>query len=266
VTEASTGDVGVQVHAKTKPPQDNTNEDIRLTADPEAEEKIAKLSNGLHLTRVGMILAHPAREYVFSVNELLLAAAGHAAAVASSPEEGQRFVVMKARPVLETEKDIEGVATIEAYQVSDQCVEMASKSVFKQSKTDPRVAKSADDCCFLVEKKEQRKATVEHFVARVFDIVRPLDGVPFTSFLSTGFAVENRMTEPQDAEAMASYLRNRRSKPFIQTVADMHFLLFLCNLLDSNTEMPVLCNTIVENKAGELDGFQLMINCYAGLE
>ena len=35
------------------------------------------------------------------MNELLLAAAGHAAAVASSPEEGQRFVVMKARPVLE---------------------------------------------------------------------------------------------------------------------------------------------------------------------
>ena len=46
-----------------------------------------------------------------------------------------------------------------ARQVSDQCVEMASKSVFKQSKTDPRVAKSADDCCFLVEKKEQVRAS-----------------------------------------------------------------------------------------------------------
>ena len=46
----------------------------------------------------------------------------------------------------------------------------------------------------------------------------------------------------------------------------MHFLLFLSNLLDMNTEMSVLCNTIVEGKADELDGFQLMINCYAGLE
>ena len=90
--------------------------------------------------------------------------------------------------------------------------------------------------------------------------------MPFTSFLSTGFAVENRMTEPQDAEAMASYLRRNKSKPFLQTVSDLHFLLFLSNILDMNSEMPVLCNTIVEGKASELDGFQLMINCYAGIE
>ena len=73
VTDAATGDVGVQVHAIYEPPQDNTNEDIRLTADPEAEEKIAKLSNGLHLTRVGMsacphassLPAHPIHAALF---------------------------------------------------------------------------------------------------------------------------------------------------------------------------------------------------------
>jgi hypothetical protein len=64
---------------------------------------------------------------------------------------------------------------------------------------------------------------VEHFVARVFDVGRSLGGSPFASFLSSGFAVENRPTEPQDANAMASYLRGRRSKgePFIRTVADL---------------------------------------------
>ena len=111
-----------------------------------------------------------------------------------------------------------------------------------------------------------RKATTEHFIARVFDIQRSLNGAPFASFLSAGFPVENRPTEPQDAEAMASYLRRRKSEPFLRTVSDLHFLLFLSNLLDMNTEMSVLCNTIVEGKASELDGFQLMINCYAGLE
>lgn len=52
---------------------------------------------------------------------------------------------------------------------------------------------------------------------------------------------------------MALYLRGRRSRgePFIRTVADLHFLLFLANLLDMNTEMPVLvreecCNTSFE--------------------
>jgi len=33
-----------------------------------------------------------------------------------------------------------------------------------------------------------------------------------------------------------------------------------------NTEMSVLCTTIVEGRDTDLDGFQLMINCYAGLE
>ena len=44
---------------------------------------------------------------------------------------------------------------------------------------------------------------------------------------------------------MANYLRGRRSRgePFIRTVADLHFLLFLSNLLDMSTEMPVLCST-----------------------
>ena len=151
--------------------------------------------------------------------------------------------------------------------MTDQCVELAAREAFYESKTDPRVAKTAADCTFVVEKKEQRKASVEHFVARVFDIVRPLDGSPFSSFLTSGFAVEHRPTESQEA-AFGTYLRNRRSRgePFIKSVADLHFLLFLANFLDLASEMPVLCQAILEGKAGELDGFQLMINSYAGLD
>jgi len=268
VTDSATGEAGVQVHSIYEPKQDCTDSVIRVLDDPEGEERLTKLCAMLQITRVGVIIAHPARDYVFSVNELTLAAKLHAQAIEADAESGKHFVLMKARPVLETEEDIQGVATVEAYQVTDQCVELAARDAFYESKTDPRVAKTATDCCFIVEKKEQRKATVEHFVARVFDVGRALDGVPFQSFLSSGFAVENRPTEPQDANAMASYLRARRSRgePFIRTVADVHFLLFLSNLLDMNTEMSVLCNTIVEGKEAELDGFQLMINCYAGLE
>jgi len=42
-------------------------------------------------------------------------------------------------------------------------------------------------------------------------------------------------------------------------VADLHFLLFISNLLDMNTEMSVLCTTIVEGRENDLEGFQLMI-------
>ena len=66
---------------------------------------------------------------------------------------------------------------------------------------------------------------------------------------------------------MTSYLRGRKGRePFLRTVADLHFLLFLANFLDINTDLPVLCSKIVEGKPEELDGFQMMINCYAGLD
>ena len=263
VTDEASGEPGVQVHAIYEPKQDCTSDSIVVHDDAEADEKLAKLAMMLGLTRVGVVIAHPAREYVFGVNELIYASRLHAQAVAADPENGKRFITMKARPVLETEEGIEGVATVEAYQVSDQAVELVGGDdpKFAESKTDPRVAKTKADCTFVVEKKEVRKATTEHFVARVFDVGRPVNGAPFASFLSSGFAVENRPTEPQDAQAMASYLRGRRSRgeAFIRTVADLHFLLFLANLLDMNTEMPVLCSTIVEERASELDGFQLMI-------
>jgi len=59
-----------------------------------------------------------------------------------------------------------------------------------QSKTDPRVAKTRADCTFVVEKKEQRKATVEHFVSRVFDIARP-----FQSFITSVRLQFNSLSE-----------------------------------------------------------------------
>merc|ERR1740117_2076528 len=151
--------------------------------------------------------------------------------------------MMKARPVLDSETNIDGVAIVEAYQVTDQCVEPAVRDepAFSQSKTDPRVAKTRADCTFVVEKKEQRKATVEHFVSRVFDIARP-----FQSFITSGFAIENRPTDPQTSERMASYLRARRSKgeSFLLAISDLHLLLFLSNLLDMSTDMPILCSKV----------------------
>ena len=52
----------------------------------------------------------------------------------------------------------------------------------------------------------------------------------------------------------------------MRTVSNLHFLLFLSNFIDMSTEMPVLCSTIVEERGNALDGFQMMINCYAGLD
>lgn len=264
--EDGEGAAGVEVHAIYEPKQDNTDKEIRLVDDAEGEAKADAVAAMLGLVRVGVVIAHPAREYAFTINELLLASKLHAACVEKEGEKGKRFVTVKARPVLEHETEIEGVATVEAYQMTDQCVALCAREggpAFTQSKTDPRVAKTAADCCFVVEKKEQRKAAVEHFISRVFDVARP-----FSSFLGTGFAVENRPSEPQAAHAMAEYLRNRasRKEPFLTTVSEFHLLCFLTNMLDMSADMPALCGKVREQSGDDLDGFQMMIRCYAGLD
>lgn len=261
--EDDEGKAGVQVHAVYEPKQESTSEDIALLENEAADQKMAALAAMLGLQCVGVMIAHPARQYAFSVDEIRLAARYHAEALKGDAEKGKLFVTMKARPVLEDEKDIEGIATMEAYQLTDQAVELCSRGAFYQSKTDPRVAKTAADCCFIIDKKEQRKATMEPFVARVFDIARP-----FSSFLGSGFAIENRETEPQTSQSLTNYVRQRRGRrePFLKTVSDLHLLLFLSNLLDMQADMPVLCSKVVEGKTDELDGFQMMIDCYAGLQ
>ena len=262
-TTDADGSCGVEVHAVYEPMQESSAETIQLLDDEQGEARIAALAAMLGLSRVGVMIAHPAREYAFSVDEIRLAAKLHQAALVVEPEKALGFVTMKARPVLQHE-EIEGVATMEAYQLTDQCIALCEADAFVESASDPRVAKTSNkECVFLVEKRPQRKATMESFITRVFDI-----GRPFNSFLGTGFVIENRSTEPQNGERMAQYLRSRRSRkePFLTSVSDLHLLFFLCNMLDMAVDMPVLCSRVVMQQGDELDGFRMMINCYAGID
>lgn len=193
--ENEAGEGGVEVHAIYEPAQESTPDEIVLLSNEDGDARAARVAAMLGLTLVGVCVAHPAREYAFSVNEILLASHMHARAVAADADKAMRFITMDCRPVLATEEGIEGVATVECYQMTDQVVELASREggcPFKQAKTDPRVAKTtADDLTFVVEKKEVRKAAYEHFIARVHSVGA------LASFLSSGFTIENRPTEPQ---------------------------------------------------------------------
>ena len=150
----------------------------RHNLQPFLRGRIAALAAMLGLSRVGVMIAHPAREYAFSVDEIRLAAKLHQAALVVEPEKALGFVTMKARPVLQHE-EIEGVATMEAYQLTDQCIALCEADAFVESASDPRVAKTSNkECVFLVEKRPQRKATMESFITRVFvRLLANVDGV-----------------------------------------------------------------------------------------
>lgn len=181
-----TDDGGVQVDAIYEPEQECTDTSINIREHP-LECRAHKIAGHLGLRFVGWIFAHPPRAHTFTINEITTAAQLHAHALdADEAEEGEklarRFVTLKARLVVEGEA-IEGVATVEAYQMTDQCVDLVRKGAFKQSQTDVRCAKTTSaDCVFVIEQKESRKATAEHFVSRVHDMSRP-----YASPLRTGF-------------------------------------------------------------------------------
>ena len=146
VTDAVTGDEGVQVHTIYEPAQECTSEDVQLLPDVEGDAKLAQVAAMLGLVQVGVIIGHPAREYAFTINEIMLASQLHAAALAADPVHGKRFVTMKARPVLRSETEIDGVATVEAYQMTDQCVELVGKEAFSQVRAMASVGRRASEC------------------------------------------------------------------------------------------------------------------------
>ena len=54
---------------------------------------------------------------------------------------------------------------------------------------------------------------------------------------------------------------------FIDLISDFQFLLYLCDLLDVNHDIPAICNTILNKGEIPLDeGYQLIIRSLAGLD
>ena len=228
--EDGEGAAGVEVHAIYEPKQDNTDKEIRLVDDAEGEAKADAVAAMLGLVRVGVVIAHPAREYAFTINELLLASKLHAACVEKEGEKGKRFVTVKAqfspRP---RARDRDRGRGDGGGVPDDRPVRrpLRARGWPSLHPVEDRPARRQDGGRLLLRRREEGAAEdafgtrlgqaphahtppvahlallplqVEHFISRVFDVARP-----FSSFLGTGFAVENRPSEPQAAHAMAEY-------------------------------------------------------------
>lgn len=49
-------------------------------------------------------------------------------------------------------------------------------------------------------------------------------------------------------------------------LADLHLLVFVANILDMSTDMPVLCHAVAAGDSGQLEGFQMMLHAFAEIE
>ena len=213
---------GVEVDAVYEPAQDNTPLEINITETAEEIAQVDELAEKLGLQRVGWILFHPEREYVFSTNEVLLAATLQNEARAKAGEQlaklqadlekawgpekteihkqlpaaeaaaelGKRFVTLVAKPERD-EASRQMLVRMEPYQMSDRCLELTAEGKFHQSHSDPSKAKVSKPLSFVVEKKEVQKMDLEFFLVNV------ALNHDYTSILASSFAQANRLDKPQ---------------------------------------------------------------------
>jgi len=154
--------------------------------------------------------------------------------------------------------DEEGNASFDAFQVSKQCLEMCSNGALQDS-TDEKFCSVNETFTAIVEGKG-----VEIIDNNFFLVVVAINH--FTADYSCSFPKLNRVGSSQSREALMQTLTDKSGLPtFADRIADLELLLFLCEFLDINQEIPAIC-TSVANRAIPIDeGYQLIIESISGM-
>jgi nuclear protein localization protein 4 homolog len=252
-------DMTVQVETIYEPPQESDPEAAEgfvLLDDPQ-EDTVEQLAQLLGLPQVGWIFGHPPREqgFVMSAAEVIMAA--ELQLEASGGIEETPFVTVKV-----TVGD-DGNASVEAFQVSKQCMEMVAEEALEVG-TDPRFCVVNDTFSAIQEGKESK--TVENnFFLTVVPIVQHTSDI----FVSQ-FPRHNR--DHDDRTPSHDELKKQLSKSgtagwtFVELLADFHLLLYLCQFLDTGTDMPKICESVTDRDVPLTEGYKLIIGSMAGLD
>uniref|UniRef100_A0A7S1XS27 Nuclear pore localisation protein NPL4 C-terminal domain-containing protein n=2 Tax=Phaeomonas parva TaxID=124430 RepID=A0A7S1XS27_9STRA len=154
-----TDDNKVKVKCLYEPPQRGTAVDVELLEDPR-EDTVEKLAALLGLRRVGWIFGHPPREegFHFASPEVFMAAEQQleaAGGIGDTP-----FVTIKVTC------NAEGLASVEGFQVSKQCMEMVAEGALE-------IGENPGDCAVnetftaIVEGKEAKEVNNNFFLINV---------------------------------------------------------------------------------------------------
>jgi len=250
------GDNGkVCVEACYEPPQEGSPEGFQLSEDDPLAAKVEELARLLNLQRVGWIFSHPPREdgFLFSNAEIITAAELQLEAangIADTP-----FVTVKVT------LDDEGNSSFDAFQVSKQCMEMVAEGAIKPHE-DPGVCGIDDTFTAVVEAKDTKEVDNSFFLCTV-----PIERHD-SQVLVSQFPVANREGVVQTNDDMRTQLQKAGTNgwTFVDMLGDFHLLLFLCNFLDISTDIPRICQSILDKSQPLDEGFKLIISSLAGMD
>lgn len=249
----------VIVEAIYEPPQEScpdSPEGFVLLDDP-MEETVENLAKLLGLTKVGWIFGHPPREEGFqmSASEIIMTAEFQiecAGGIEPTP-----FVTVKV-----TAGD-DGNVSFEAFQVSKQCMEMVAEEALTVGEN-PGFCYVSDTFTAVQEGKESK--TVENnFFLTVVPIVQHVSDTFVSQF---PMANRDHDTRLQSHDEMKKQLSKSGSAgwTFIDLLSDFNLLIYLCNYLDLQTDIPAICQSVVDRTIPLDEGYKLIIASMAGLD
>lgn len=226
----------------------------------EEEETVARIASMLGLQRVGWIFGHEYRnaaEYTLSASEVIMAAEYQLEAAEGVNETP--FVTVTVAP------SANGTVSVEAFQVSQQCMAMVAEEALEVDVTNPKVCRVNETFTAIQEGKESPTIDTSFF----------LTVVPIAQHTSELLVAEfPRMNRPLDhvtpsTEAMKKHLSKSGTAgwTFVDRLADLHLLIYLSKFLDLDADFPKICAAIVDRPNTPLDdGYKLIIKSLAGMD
>lgn len=257
--ESSSSSKRVVVEAIYEPPQevDTAAAEGFVAPTDDREDAVHRIAELLGLTKVGWIFGHDHREnYTLSAAELILAAEFQLEAADGVHETP--FVTVTVAPAAN------GTVSVEAFQVSQQCMAMVAEEALEVRGTDPKVCVVNDTFTAIQEGKESK--TVENsFFLTVVPIAQHTSDTFIAEFPRANRDVDQRTQSHNEMKKQLSK-SGTEGWTFTDRLADFNLLIYLTSFLDINTDLPKICASIVDRSVPLDDGYKLIIKSMAGME
>ena len=248
------------VEAIYEPPQDIDSEAAEgfvLLEDP-LEDRVEEIAEMLGLRKVGWIIGHEGREpgLVLTNAEVIMAA--ELQLEAAGGVEDTPFVTVQVKPG----KD--GVVSVEAFQVSKQCMAMVAEEALEVNVENPKICNVNETFTAIQEGKESKTVENDFFLC-VVPIVQHTSEIFVADFPRLNRELDDR-TPSHDALKRELSKAGSAGWTFIDRLSDFNLLLYLSQFLDVDADYAKICASVVDRSVPLNDGYKLIIKSLAGLE
>uniref|UniRef100_A0A7S2GWV2 MPN domain-containing protein n=1 Tax=Helicotheca tamesis TaxID=374047 RepID=A0A7S2GWV2_9STRA len=249
----------VVVEAIYEPPQEadpDAAEGFVMLDDP-FEDQVENLASLLGLRKVGWIFGHPPREEGFQLSAAEVIMAAELQLEAAGGVEQTPFVTVKV-----TVGD-DGNVSFEAFQVSRQCMEMVAEQALEIG-PNPGFC-YVNETFTAIQEGKPSKTVENNFFLTVVPIVQHVSETFVTQFPKANRDHDDRT---QSHDEMKRQLSKSGSSgwTFIDLLSDFALLLYLCQFLDVNTDIPKICDSVVNRDVPLDDGYKIIISSLAGMD